>query len=253
MDVAILEEVFHHAFSQVKLLEEALTHSSFANEKGPEEPSGAGHNERLEFLGDAVLELIVSEELFRRFPEASEGALTKLRAKLVSEPTLAGLARTLGLQHALKLGKGEEAQGGRERDALLADALEAVFAAVFLDGGFHAAQKSILAVFEGRWPTSAETPKVKDHKSKLQELTQERYGVRPVYHLTGSSGPEHAKVFHVTLTLPDGQTCQASGPSLKKTEQRAALAALETLRREDAGALPPAPPRGGIIPPGPPT
>jgi len=239
MDAAILEQVFHHAFRQVKLLEEALTHSSFANEKGAQEAGGAGHNERLEFLGDAVLELIVSAELFRRFPEATEGALTRLRAKLVSEPTLAALARHLGLQNALRLGKGEEIQGGRERNALLADALEAVFAAVFIDGGFDAAQKSILAVFESRWPATAETLKVKDHKSKLQELTQERYGARPVYHLTGNSGPEHAKIFHVTLTLPDGQTCLASGPSLKKAEQRAALAALETLRREDAGGAAP--------------
>jgi len=241
MDVAILEQVFHHAFSQVKLLEEALTHSSCANEKGPDETGFAGHNERLEFLGDAVLELIVSEELFRRFPEASEGALTRLRARLVSEPTLAGLARQLGLQNALRLGKGEEIQGGRERGALLADALEAVFAAVFLDGGFAAAQKSILAVFESRWPETAETPKIKDHKSVLQELTQERFGARPVYHLTGSSGPEHAKVFHVTLTLPDGQTCLATGPSLKKAEQRAALAALEEMTRPGEASPPPAP------------
>ncbi|MBF0480180.1 MAG: ribonuclease III [Desulfovibrionaceae bacterium] len=241
MDAAILEQAFHHAFAQVKLLEEALTHSSFANELGTQDPGSFGHNERLEFLGDAVLELVVSAELFRRFPEASEGALTRLRAKLVNESSLAGQARRLGLQNALRLGKGEEIQGGRERDALLADALEAVIAAVFLDGGFAAAQKTVLAVFASRWPASAETPKVKDHKSALQELTQERHGARPVYHLTGSSGPEHAKMFHVTLTLPDGQTFTSQGPSLKKAEQRAAKAALAATAHPGEASPPPDP------------
>jgi ribonuclease III len=252
MDVSAIEQVFHHGFAQISLLEAALTHSSYANENNSETPGGP-HNERLEFLGDAVLELVVSAELFGRFPEASEGALTRLRAKLVNEPTLAGLARKLGLKNELLLGKGEEAQGGRERGALLADTLEAVFGAVFIDGGFEAARKTILAVFEDLWPASAETPKTKDHKSKLQELTQQRFGARPLYRLADSSGPEHAKTFHVTLSLPDGQTFTSQGPSLKKAEQRAAHEALEQLKREDQrGAAPLESPPGGIIPPEPP-
>jgi len=130
-----LQEAISYRFGQVKLLRLALTHSSYANEQG------CVHNERLEFLGDAVLELAVSQELFRRFPEAPEGVLTKMRAKLVSMPSLAGLARSTGLETCVMLGRGEESQGGRGRDSLQSDALEALLGAVFLDGGFAAASR----------------------------------------------------------------------------------------------------------------
>jgi ribonuclease-3 len=214
----------NHEFSQVKLLRTALTHSSYANERETEE-----HNERLEFLGDAVLELVISEEAFSRYPDVPEGQLTRVRSALVKEATLAAVACELGLDEHVLLGRGEEAQGGRKREALLADALEAVFGAVFLDAGYAAASSVILAAFEGRWPENPDGRLAKDYKSRLQEATQERYKARPTYALAGQSGPEHEKVFSVTLELPDGRTFTAEGGSVKKAEQEAAKAALEAL------------------------
>lgn len=218
-----LQKSISYRFGQVKLLTMALTHSSFANEQG------CAHNERLEFLGDAVLELAVSEELFLRFPDAPEGSLTKLRAKLVSMPSLAEMAKSLELESRILLGKGEESQGGRERDSLLSDAFEAVLGAVFLDGGFEAAQKVVLTLFASRWPREVEPPKTRDFKSRLQELTQREHKSRPIYRLLGSTGPEHEKLFEVELSLPDGRLVRAPGSSVKKAEQAAARQALEIL------------------------
>ncbi|MDR3641604.1 MAG: ribonuclease III [Humidesulfovibrio sp.] len=225
-----VQEDIHYRFGQVKLLELALAHSSWANEQGRPEAS----NERLEFLGDAVLELCVSEEAYRRFPESDEGLLTKQRSRLVKTSTLASVARTIGLDRHLLLGRGEEAQGGRERDGLLADALEALFGAVFLDGGFLAARDLVLGLFEPLWPASPTLPGGKDCKSKLQELTQESHRERPVYTLVDSSGPEHHKVFEVEVLLPDGQRFRATGPSLKKAEQAAAQSAMTNLASQQA-------------------
>ncbi|MFZ5813142.1 MAG: ribonuclease III [Thermodesulfobacteriota bacterium] len=224
-----LQEDIGHVFHDPTLLETALTHSSHANESA----SPSEHNERLEFLGDAVLELCVSEELFLRFPEVPEGALTLLRSKLVSEPALADLARTCHLDQCIRLGKGEESQGGRNRDSLLSDALEAVFAAVFLDGGFSAARDAIRKVFTGRWPHRPVEPKAKDYKSRLQELTQKLYKARPVYTLADSRGPEHEKLFEVRLTLPGGEEITACGSSVKKAEQVAAKKALSILQGQE--------------------
>jgi ribonuclease-3 len=186
-------------------------------------------NERLEFLGDAVLELCVSQEAYRRFPDADEGLLTKQRSRLVKTSTLASVARGIGLNRHLLLGRGEEAQGGRDRDSLLADALEALFGAVFLDGGFSAAQTLVLSLLEPLWPDSPTLPGGKDCKSRLQELTQETHRERPVYTLVDSSGPEHHKVFEVEVLVPDGRRFRATGPSLKKAEQAAAACAIAGL------------------------
>jgi len=218
-----LQEAISYRFGQVKLLGMALTHSSYANEQG------CVHNERLEFLGDAVLELAVSEELYRRFPDAPEGALTKLRSKLVSMPALAELARSLQLDVVILLGKGEESQGGRTRDSLLADALEALLGAVFLDGGYAGAQTAVEALFGDLWPEEVEPARARDFKSRLQELTQRENKARPVYRLLGSFGPEHEKLFEVELSLPGGQAVCATGPSVKKAEQSAARKALQAL------------------------
>ncbi len=220
-----LQESIHYRFRQVKLLETALTHSSHANEHGGE----TEHNERLEFLGDAVLELCVSERLFAQFPCAREGNLTRMRARLVSKPSLAELARELQLDAYLLLGKGEESQGGRDRHSLLSDALEAVLGAVFLDGGYARALEVVDVLFASRWPAEPEGGKSRDYKSRLQELTQKRFRERPVYSLAGSNGPEHAKVFTVHLALPDGQSVSADGPSVKRAEQKAAGLALKLL------------------------
>ncbi len=221
-----IQEDIHYRFRQVKLLELALAHSSWANERGCPGES----NERLEFLGDAVLELCVSQEVYGRYPDADEGLLTKVRSKLVKAATLAEVGRQLGLERHLCLGRGEEAQGGRERDGLLADAFEALLGAVFLDGGFSAARKLVLRVLGPRFPETASAPPARDHKSRLQEVTQETHRERPQYVLMESNGPEHSKVFAVEVLLPGGARFRAEGGSLKKAEQAAAAVALTHLQ-----------------------
>lgn len=219
-----LQAVLSYHFSQVKYLERALTHSSYANERNL-----AGDNERLEFLGDAVLELAVSQMLYRGYPDEPEGVLTRLRAEMVSEPALAELAKEIGLNEMVLLGRGEELQGGRDRASLLSDALEAVFGAVYLDGGYEAAENVIERVMENRIPDAGVEKRPKDAKSKLQELTQKLWKDRPVYHLVSSEGPEHSKVFEVRLALPDGTDITARGSSVKKAEQKAAAKAVTLL------------------------
>ncbi len=221
---ANLEAKLKYKFNNVELLHRALTHSSFANEN----KDLVFHNERQEFLGDAVLEVCVSWELFSKFPNAREGHLTKLRSNLVSSKTLAELARELDIDQNLNLGRGEESQGGRKRDSVLSDALEAVLGAVFEDGGYKAAHKVIAHIFHSRWPLQLEQSQAKDYKTRLQETTQNLHKDRPIYVLLGSHGPEHAKSFNVRLTLPCGREFFASGPSLKRAEQEAARMALET-------------------------
>ncbi|GAB7079821.1 ribonuclease III [Megalodesulfovibrio paquesii] len=218
----------HYTFCEVKLLDQALTHSSWANEHGGKEP----HNERLEFLGDAALELCVTQELFERFPDEREGEMTRMRARLVSQPSLSGAARRIGLDGCLRLGRGEESQGGRERASLLADAMEAVIGAIFLDGGFERVREVLRELFAESWPVAVERNKVKDFKSHLQELTQRCYKERPAYRLLSATGPEHAKVFEVQVTLPTGVALTATGPSLKRAEQAAARAGIELVQRE---------------------
>lgn len=214
-----------YRFQDAKLLDEALTHSSFANEAG----DGGRHNERLEFLGDAVLSLCVSRELFARFPGAREGDLTRLRSRLVNAVSLAETARGIGLDAHLRLGRGEESQGGRERDTLLGDALEAVLGAVFEDGGFDAAAKCVRRVLRKRWPRESKQEVRKDFKTRLQESVQKKYRDRPLYTLLADHGPEHAKIFEVRLLLPDGRDFTARGNSLKRAEQEAAKSALLVL------------------------
>ncbi|AMK09665.1 MAG: ribonuclease III [Pseudodesulfovibrio sp.] len=227
MDTAELQDCIHHRFAQVKFLENALTHSSFANEQ-----DGNDDNERLEFLGDAVLELCISEEGFRRYPTAQEGQLTRIRSQLVKEQSLAAIARDLKLDKYIRLGRGEELQGGRDRDALLADAFEALLGAVFLDGGFDVARRTVLAIFEDQWPARAVIPETKDYKSRLQEVAQELFRDRPVYVLAGTSGPEHEKLFEVDVTLPGGEKFRGVGTSVKRAEQEGAHLALQFLEEE---------------------
>jgi len=227
MDTSDLQECIHHRFGQVKFLATALTHSSYANEQ-----EFSDDNERLEFLGDAVLELSISEEGFKRYPDAPEGQLTRIRSQLVKEKSLADLARKLKLDKYIRLGKGEELQGGRDRDALLADAFEAVLGAVFLDAGFEVAKKVVLGIFENEWPKEARLPENKDYKSRLQEVSQERFKDRPVYAMVDTHGPEHAKLFDVAVTLPSGEVFHGQGTSVKRAEQAAAQEALVFLDDE---------------------
>jgi ribonuclease-3 len=221
-NMATVQLKINYVFSRHELLNEALTHSSHANEF----PGSVRSNERLEFLGDAVLELCVTEELYVRYPDADEGQLTTFRAMLVNERVLAGQARDLGLDLALLLGRGEENQGGRRRPGLLSDAFEALLGAIFLDGGYHAAKDWVLKRFEGLWPRATEIPAEKDYKTRLQELTQQLFRERPIYVLEETAGPEHERIFHVALHLPTGDVFRSRGTSVKKAEQSAAREAL---------------------------
>lgn len=224
-----LQTNIHYSFGQVKLLVLALTHSSYSNERAEVE----GHNERLEFLGDAVLELCISELLYDTFSQVREGELTAIRSRLVSQGALAAMARKLKLDESLLLGKGEEEQGGRQRDALISDALEAVLGAVFLDGGFSAAQKVVHELFTPLLPLVENKKGPKDNKSLLQEITQKRFHDRPVYTLLGGQGPEHAIIFEVRLDLPDARQFRATGSSVKRAEQAVAALALEELEEHE--------------------
>lgn len=221
-----LESRLGHVFGDPELLDLALTHSSWANEHD----HGQQHNERLEFLGDAVLELCVSRELYHRFPQAREGKLTQIRSQLVSEKFLAQLARDIHLDQLIKLGKGEESQGGRSRDSVLSDAVEAVLAAVYLDGGFDAVQNGVALLYAKHWPQDVASPVRKDAKSELQEILQQRCQGQPVYADLASSGPDHAKQFEVVLRLANGLTFVAHGSSRKRAEQEAASKALVFLK-----------------------
>lgn len=222
-----LQQRIGYSFKNVELLRQALTHSSWANEYNhPGE-----HNERLEFLGDAVLELAISTCLYHRYPRQREGTLTKVRASLVRESCLAELGKKLGIPEALRLGRGEEQQCGRQRESLLADALEAVLAAVYLDGGYEAAKGVVDRIF----PASEQSGdgEGKNPKCALQELCQKYHHDVPVYTLLQATGPDHARIFEVRLELPNGRYFHGIGSSRKRAEQAAAEAALAALTGEE--------------------
>ncbi len=215
------------AFSDLSLLDQALRHSSFANENPESGPS----NEQLEFLGDAVLSLAVSHLLLATFPDSPEGALSKRRAALVNARQLAALARELNLGAYLLLGKGEERQEGRKKPNLLADALEAVLAAVFLDQGLAAAQRLTQRWFQPLLAREADWA-FQDPKTALQELAQARGQPPPSYRLLEESGPSHQRFFRVELRLGDRILAEGSGPSKKAAEQAAARRGLGVLQQE---------------------
>lgn len=217
-----------HRFANLEILDQALRHSSYVHEN----PQGGVSNERLEFLGDAVLDLAVSTLLLTRFPRSSEGDLSRGRAALVNARQLAILARHLGLGAHLLLGRTEERQEGRQKPSLLANALEAVLGAVFLDGGLE-----VVASLTDRWfsPLLATALPGQDFKTSLQELTQARYKALPSYHLLAENGPGHAKHFQVEVRLNDVPLAQGAGGTKKQAAQRAARLALEKLEAEESG------------------
>jgi ribonuclease III len=223
-DLANLAALLGHRFKDLSLLDQALRHSSFAYEN----PVAGASNEQLEFLGDAVLALTVSSLLLRHFPRNSEGELSRGRAALVNARRLAVLARELDLGVYLVLGKGEEQQGGREKPSLLADALEAVMAAVFLDGGLKAAQALTRRWFTPLLEELAASPG-QDFKTGLQELTQARFKASPTYTLLSESGPSHARQFLVEVSLGDQPLAKGQGRTKKQAEQQAAREALAAL------------------------
>ena len=259
-EIMALEESLGHHFQRRELLDQALTHSSQAREvealgagSGSASRSSSGDNENLEFLGDAVLGLVTSEALFHRFPEFREGHLSKLRAHLVGQRHLLRVAEQLEIGRYMRLGRGEEKSGGRNKASLLVDALEAILAALYLDGGWAAARDFIVRVIvepelaHMKLETSA-IP-VMDFKSALQEALQARGGPQPAYALVKEEGPEHKKTFTVEVRLPATAVGQfvgrAQGATKKRAEQEAARQVLEHLATLPGARHPNATKNGG--------
>lgn len=222
-----LEHRIKYQFQNIELLETALRHSSYVNEH---RMNRLDCNERLEFLGDAVLELVSSEHLFQNYPQMPEGELTRLRASLVCEPTLAFCARELGLGEYLSLGKGEEMTGGRHRDSVTSDAMEAVIGAIYLDGGFANAKEFILRFVLN----DIEHKKLFfDSKTIFQEMVQGNYEGEISYHLLGEEGPDHNKTFSVEVCIGEKAMGQGQGRTKKAAEQMAAYYGIMTLQAGD--------------------
>ena len=220
-----LEEKLGYTFRDPLLLENALTHSSCANESRGKLQS----NERLEFLGDSILGMVVAEHLFRNHPDLPEGELTRTRAALVCEDSLVEVAQTLGLGSYLKLGKGEEAGGGRNRPSIRADAVEAVLAAVYLDGGIGSARKIIQKYILSKEIAGMKSSR--DYKTALQELVQRESGQVLKYQLVGESGPDHDQRFFVEVLLNGHSVGRGEGRSKKEAEQMSARSAIEKLEK----------------------
>ena len=213
-------ELGGHRFAEPGLLRQALTHRS----------AGVPHNERLEFLGDSIVNLLIAELLFQRWPKADEGALTRARAELVREASLALIARQLELGARLTMGPGEMKSGGHRRDSILADALEAVVAAIYLDAGFDTCRTTVVPWFEELLAALPVGKPGKDAKTRLQEWLQARQRPLPVYELVLESGDDHAKVFRVSCTIIDPTLhAQGEGSSRRNAEQAAAVALIEKL------------------------
>lgn len=217
-----LEEVLGYSFQNRALLTKAMTHRSYANECHSE---NLPNNERLEFLGDAVLDLVISQYLMETKPSAHEGELTRIRAEVVSLPSLARLAWSLDIGSDLLLGKGEERSGGRNKSSLLADTLEALFGAIFTDGGFESAKAVILPLFVPLLQ-QASTDESQDFKSRLQEFLQATQCELPVYELVEAIGPAHDRVYHVDVLIDNRPQGSGHGRTKKSAEQAAAQAAL---------------------------
>jgi ribonuclease III len=225
-NLAELQNRLGYNFRDENLLRLALTHPSVAHEGGV----ASEHNQRLEFLGDAVLQLVLTQKLYEKFPAFDEGVLTKARAKLVNRSTLAEHARALGLGAHLILSRGEETSGGRERSGALADAFESLLGAIFLDGGFEAAKEFILRGFENDFSALAEISGIENPKGELQELLQSRSPNAPEYQTVSATGPDHDRVFECTVQHEGIELARGQGKSKKAAESEAALAALKKLR-----------------------
>jgi ribonuclease-3 len=220
-DYSYLEERLGYRFKNKQLIIEALTHKSY---KKPY------NNERLEFLGDAVLDLIVGEYLFLKFPNSNEGILSKIRASLVNESGFALLARAINLGEYMYLSLAEENNNGRDKPSLLSNAFEAIIGAIYLEAGLQKAKEIAIKLLEECYPKIDLKSLSKDYKTTLQELTQATHGVTPVYKLIGSSGPDHKKEFEIAVVLDDQEVSRAKGKSKKDAQQKAAQIALDRLR-----------------------
>lgn len=231
-----LQQAIGYSFREPKLLMTALTHSSFVKGDG----ANADHNERLEFLGDAVLELSVSERLYQEYPEMDEGAMTRLRARLVCESALFLAAQPIGLAACLRLGHGEERSGGRDKPSVVSDALEALIGAIYLDGGQQAARAFVEAHVVERLELSSVASQDKDYKTRLQEHVQKQHLGRLRYELVGADGPEHHKAFTMRVLLNDQEIGSGEGGTKQRAGQQAAQRALQQmLAPQDGGGTAP--------------
>lgn len=217
-----LEEAIGHHFDSPELLRLALTHRSVSSE----DPT-RNDNERLEFLGDAVLQLVVTDLLYETYPHLAEGQMAKVRAAVVSRSALSEIARQLEVGQHIDLAPSEEATGGRQKDSILADAVEAIIGAIYLDGGIEPARSMILSMWADRVAERAKSPGVKDYKTRLQELTA-RDGLRPVYRVDGT-GPDHDRTFTAVVAVDGTEYGTGVGRSKKQAEQAAAMEALRAL------------------------
>lgn len=227
MDAKNLEKIIGYEFAEKEKLEEALTHRSYLNEN----PKwNRPHNERLEFLGDAVLELLVTESLYTTYPEEQEGKLTSVRAALVNYQMLAEVAQGINLGDFMYLSRGEAKDVGRARAVILANAMEALIGAVYLDGGMKAAKDLVERLVMPHLDEVMEKELYKDPKSLLQEITQERYKMTPRYEVTDELGPDHDKVFRVGVWVGEEKWGEGAGPSKQEAETEAADRALARVR-----------------------
>ena len=226
LDLNSLQKILRVPFNNPSLLEHALIHTSYVNEN-PE--PGVTSNERLEFLGDAVLGLVAAEALFQKYPDMAEGQMTRLRAALVRREALAAMAKTYKIGDFLNLGRGEESGGGRRRPANLASAMEAVIAAIYLDRGLETIRDFIVSSITPELEKIIGQGDSVDYKSDLQELIQAREGQRPEYHMVGATGPDHDPNFTVEVRLGDRVLGRGSGKSKKTAEVEAARAALQNM------------------------
>ncbi len=224
-DLTQLQEIMGVSLSDLSLLEQALRHGSYINELGN---APAASNETMEFLGDAVLGLVIAEQRYHDYPQFSEGEMTRVRAAIVRRDTLASLACNLNLGDFLSLGKGEEASGGRSKPSNLASTLEAVIAAVFLDRGLTIARDFVLKLFDKELERTVSRGVI-DCKSQLQEMIQAQKQVAPTYHLVSATGPPHDRTFTVEVTVDNKVLGSGTGPSKKQAETEAARTALEQM------------------------
>ncbi len=227
----VLEQKLAYTFSDLSLLRQALTHSSYANECSRHKVR-VSDNERLEFLGDAVLELVTSEFIYDKHKKMPEGKLSKLRAAIVCEPSLAACAVRIGIGEHLLLGKGEDATGGRERDSILSDAFEAILGAIYLDGGFEPAKSFVYSMLlKGLRIDEL----FRDNKTVLQEMTQKYFQCTPQYTVIREDGPPHARIFTVEVSVSPTLSAVGVGTSKKNAEQKAAFAVIQKIREQNGG------------------
>lgn len=229
MNLERLQERLGYRFGDRGILVQSMTHTSYGHEFLQEKSVALRDNERLEFLGDAILDVVVSDLLLETFPNAREGQLSKMRAAVVNERTLAQMAQSINLTDCVRLGKGESLTGGHLKPSILSSTFEALIAAIYLDGGFNAVYPVVRHLFSPLFAEGRDLMVYYDHKTQLQEIVQSRWKVTPTYHLLSSTGPDHAKTFEVEVRMNGKPMALSRGSSKKEAEQNAAREAIETL------------------------